>query len=167
MLYNRAGRSRDCGGTALLSRAEDDLMWRLHDRLPGGLGLALLLLASACASGGADALGSQVPIADIKSIAGVWEGLMRGAGGTGRDQGDYVVLTLAPDGAYVIQSARVIGVLDARGIATVGDGMLVLKGGERTTASGRLYMNEDRRTLLLEATTPERTHLTARLSPKR
>jgi hypothetical protein len=125
-------------------------------------GVALLL--SACASvGGGEGLGTAVPIAEISSVAGRWDGLMRWS--SGRRDEDFIEMTLNPDGSYRATTARVIGVVDAQGRMELRDGRLLLRG-ERSSGTATLYARDGRRTLVVVMTTMGGEQLSARLTPK-
>lgn len=137
--------------------------WRtdLVHRVLFGLALAL----AACASGGSGESRTVVPITDLGSVAGRWDGLLSGPW-TPREQEDFVEVMIGADGTYQGRSVRTIGVLQGRGSVEVRDGALLFKG-SRGTGTGRLFAVGGRRVLEIELTTPEGRAASARLSPKR
>jgi len=122
--------------------------------------IAVALAVVACATGGAH--GVSVPIRDLQSIAGRWQGLMQAADS---QQDDFIDVTLVADGTYQTGGARTVGVIDGRGRAAVQDGRLRLTG-ERSTATGRLFEKEGKRTLVIDVTAASGRQFTARLSPR-
>lgn len=120
------------------------------------------LLSGCAATGGATDHGRPVPVTDVRSVAGRWSGLLEISG---RRHEDFVDVTISPDGAYEVHGARTIGTLDARGRVEAVDGTLRFRG-ERAAATGTLYANEARRTLVIEGRSDRGTRVTARLHPK-
>ena len=57
---------------------------------------------------------TAVGIADFKTVAGVWEGLLLGLASP-REEGDWVMMRIGADGSYEFASFREIGVSRAVG----------------------------------------------------
>jgi len=78
----------------------------------------------------------QVPIADLSSVAGKWDGLIRVVPHQRRD--DWVTVTIASDGRYEFSSLRTIGVFSGGGQFALDEGKLLSKS-ERGTVEAVLY----------------------------
>ncbi|HEX6213110.1 MAG TPA: hypothetical protein VF136_20180 [Methylomirabilota bacterium] len=111
------------------------------------------------------AAGEPVAVADVKSLAGRWAGLMDLPGG-GRDV-QYLEVMLREDGTYTATSARTIGVMDAQGTIAVRDGHLVLQGERGARGTARLYSHQGEPTLMVDMTGADQRRTTARLQPQR
>ena len=132
----------------------------------GPTALALVFLAG-CAGQAGTADRTQVPITDVASLAGKWVGLLEVA--AGRDQQDYVEVTIEGGGAYRLSAARTIGVMDAKGTVTVDGGRLVIKGESGGQGTGTLYTQppSDPRLLIVNGTSSDGRKNTGRLRPGR
>jgi hypothetical protein len=106
---------------------------------------------------------SPVPIADIKSVAGKWEGQLTRARGP-RD--DWMELTIREDGSYEAVSYRTIGVLRGTGRLTLTDGKLVAQG-ERGTATLALSARGAERRLDVTMRNREGADITSTFAPAR
>ena len=109
---------------------------------------------------------TAVGIADFKSVAGVWEGLLSGLAGP-RSQRDWVMMRIGEDGSYEFASFREIGVFHGSGALRLSDGRLFLAGPHGGQATLTLYAENDRRLLRADAVTHDGRRLTADLTPKR
>src|SRR5262245_49049147 len=87
----------------------------------------------------------QVPIANVSSVAGKWEGVMRRRPPERRDD-DWVTVVIEPSGSYRFSSVRTIGVFSGEGEFTVDEGKLKVRS-ERGTIEANLYEAGDRRML--------------------
>jgi hypothetical protein len=105
-------------------------------------------------------------IADFKSVAGVWEGLLSGLAGP-RSQRDWVMMRIGEDGSYEFASFREIGVFQGSGTLRLSDGRLFLEGPRGGRATLTLYAENGRRLLRAEAVASDGQRLTAELTPKR
>jgi hypothetical protein len=115
--------------------------------------VAALLVAvatlAACASSStstSSAPATAVPITDYKMVAGKWAGNVRGLAGPRDDEGDWVQMTIADNGAYEFSIARTIGVASGKGTFTLKDGKLAMEG-ERGSATFALFERDGRRFL--------------------
>jgi hypothetical protein len=108
---------------------------------------------------------TAVGIADFKTVAGVWEGLMRGLPGT-PSQEDWVMMEIGGDGSYSFATFRQIGVFHGSGTLRLSDGRLFLQAPEGGSATFTLYEGDGRRVLRADARMHNGTRLTADLSPK-
>jgi hypothetical protein len=99
------------------------------------LGLVIALGLAGCASSGSAS--APIAITDLSSIAGKWVGLLEMEGS--RDRQDYLEVTIARDGTYRAESARTIGVMDAKGTVKVADGRLLIQGERGGKGTGTLY----------------------------
>lgn len=118
---------------------------------------SVLLLAAACAMLSMSACTdvgthvkvptSAVPIPDLESVAGKWDGLMKRRPRTGAD--DYVTLTIGRDGTYEYGSTRVIGAFAGTGVLRLVDGKLRSEG-ERGHATYTLYERGGEQVLMVE-----------------
>ena len=119
----------------------------------------IFFVLNACASGSRHAV---VPIGDVESIAGRWAGIVEASG---RQQDDFIDLTLNRDGTYQATGARTIGTFEGRGRLAVEQGRLRVTS-ERSTGLGTLYENNGKRTLIIEIVMSNGRQFTARLTPK-
>jgi hypothetical protein len=108
---------------------------------------------------------TAVGIADFKTVAGVWEGLLQGLPGT-PSQEDWVMLEIGGDGSYSFATFRQIGVFHGSGTLRLSDGRLLLEGAEGGSATFTLYAENSRRLLRADAVSSSGQRLTADLTPK-
>jgi hypothetical protein len=108
---------------------------------------------------------TAVSIADFKSVAGVWDGLLLGLASP-RDEGDWVMLKIGEDGSYEFASFREIGVFQGSGTLRLSQGQLYLEGARGGRATFTLYADDGRRLLRADAVTRDGQRLTANLTPK-
>ena len=101
----------------------------------------------------------MTPITDFKSVAGNWEGLLKGL--SHRD--DWVQVTIGEDGSYEFASYRTMGVFSGSGNLTLTDGRLT-GSGKRGTTTWTLYTAGDERRLKVNAV-DENRDVSAELSP--
>jgi hypothetical protein len=129
-----------------------------------GLLVAAALLAGCAVGTAPDAPGwTAVPITDVKSVAGKWEGqLTRGHG----PRDDWMEITIREDGTYELVSFRTIGVLRGNGRVAVDGGKLRAQG-ERGTATLALATRGADRRLDVTMRTAEGADLRTTLVPKR
>jgi len=123
--------------------------------------VVMAVLVAACATG--SGRGTSIPISDLQSIAGRWQGLLDGPS---NQQDDFIDVVFNLDGTYRGTGARTIGVLDARGRAELQNGRLQLTGEKGATGTGVLFDRDGKRTLVVEMTGPGGRQYSARLSPK-
>ena len=109
---------------------------------------------------------TAVGIADFKTVAGVWEGILLGLPSP-RDEGDWVMMRIGEDGSYVFASFREIGVFHGSGTLRLGDGRMLLEGAHGGRATFTLYADDGRRLLRADAVGSDGQRLTADLTPKR
>jgi hypothetical protein len=104
-----------------------------------------------------------VGIADFKTVAGVWEGLLHGLTAS---QDDWVLMKIGDDGAYTFASFRQIGVFHGSGTLQLRAGQLLLEGPEGGRATFTLYAEDSRRLLKADGLTSDGRRLTADLTPQ-
>jgi hypothetical protein len=93
------------------------------------MAIAVLVLAlAACASAPPPPPATTVPITNYQMVAGKWSGPVTGLPGSARDQGDWVELTIRPDGSYDFNVARTIGMFGGKGKLTIKDGRMTSQG---------------------------------------
>jgi hypothetical protein len=109
---------------------------------------------------------TAVGIADFKTVAGVWEGLLLGLASP-RDEGDWVMLRIGEDGSYEFASFREIGVFQGRGTLRLSEGQLFLEGPRGGRATFTLYAENVQRLLRADVVARDGQRLTADLTPKR
>jgi hypothetical protein len=109
---------------------------------------------------------TAVGIADFKSVAGVWEGLLSGMAGP-QSQRDWVMMRIGEDGSYEFASFREIGVFHGSGTLRLSDGRVLLEGPRGGRATFTLYAENGRRLLRADAVAHDGQRLTAHLTPKR
>jgi hypothetical protein len=109
---------------------------------------------------------TAVGIADFKTVAGVWEGLLLGLASP-RAEGDWMMMRIGEDGSYEFASFREIGVFQGSGTLRLSEGQLFLEGPRGGRATFTLYAENGRRLLRADAVARDGQRLTADLSPKR
>jgi hypothetical protein len=109
---------------------------------------------------------TSVGIADFKTVAGVWEGILHGLASV-RDEGDWVMMRISEDGAYEFASFREIGVFQGSGTLRLSGGQLFLEGPRGGRATFTLYAENGRRLLRADGVARDGRKLTADLTPKR
>jgi hypothetical protein len=109
---------------------------------------------------------TAVGIADFKTVAGVWEGLLLGLASP-RDEGDWVMMRIGADGSYEFASFREIGVFQGSGTLRLSEGQLFLEGPRGARATFTLYAENGRRLLRADVVARDGQRLTADLTPKR
>jgi hypothetical protein len=109
---------------------------------------------------------TAVGIADFKTVAGVWEGLLLGLASP-REEGDWVMMRIGADGSYEFASFREIGVFQGSGTLRLSEGQLFLEGPRGGRATFTLYAENGRRLLRADAVARDGQQLTADLTPKR
>ncbi|MGD9727568.1 MAG: hypothetical protein AB7G68_09200 [Nitrospiraceae bacterium] len=80
-----------------------------------------------------------IPVTEVGSVAGMWEGLLEQSAAR-RD--DWVRLRIHRDGKYHFEAARTIGMFSGDGQLEVENGKLIAKG-ERGAVTFQLYRNPD------------------------
>jgi hypothetical protein len=127
--------------------------------------LLVVTLLTGCATRTDGTTGDARPAAvtDVRAIAGRWSGLLELPG---HRQPEFVEMTIAPDGTYNVKGVRTIGVLDVQGRVEAVDGTLRFRG-PRATATGQLYEQDARRTLVIDAKGDGGNRATVRLNPVR
>ena len=109
---------------------------------------------------------TAVGIADFKSVAGVWEGILLGLPSP-RDEGDWVMMRIGEDGSYEFASFREIGAFQGSGTLRLSAGQLFLEGPRGGRATFTLYADNNRRLLRVDGVGRDGQRLTADLTPKR
>jgi hypothetical protein len=109
---------------------------------------------------------TAVGIADFKTVAGVWEGILLGLPSP-RDEGDWVMIRIGEDGSYEFASFREIGVFQGSGTLRLSAGQLYLEGQHGGRATLTLYADNSRRLLRADVLGRDGQRLTADLTPKR
>jgi hypothetical protein len=109
---------------------------------------------------------TAVGIANFKTVAGVWEGLLLGLASP-RDEGDWMMMRIGEDGSYEFASFREIGVFQGSGTLRLSEGQLFLEGPRGGRATFTLYAENGRRLLRADAVARDGQRLTADLTPKR
>jgi hypothetical protein len=104
----------------------------------------------------------QVPIADLSSVAGKWDGLIRVVPHQRRD--DWVTVTIASDGRYAFSSLRTIGVFSGGGQFALDEGKLLSKS-ERGTVEAVLYEAGGQRMLKAKGRAADGSEYTAEVKP--
>jgi hypothetical protein len=104
----------------------------------------------------------QVPIADLSSVAGKWDGLIRVVPHQRRD--DWVTVTIASDGRYEFSSLRTIGVFSGGGQFALDEGKLLSKS-ERGTVEAVLYEAGGQRMLKAKGRAGDGSEYTAEVKP--
>jgi hypothetical protein len=133
------------------------------------LGFGALMGIGACAAGGGGegvrATDGRVPVADVRSVAGRWAGLMDLPGGS-RNEDQYVEVDVRPDGTYRAKAARTIEFLDVEGTVAVRDGQLVMQGRQGARGQGTLFSRDGAPLLMIDMTRADGGRVSARLRPQ-
>ena len=127
--------------------------------------VALMMAACASTQGGGGTR-TRVPITELKSVAGRWDGLLSGLSARPSSDQDFVEVLIRTDGTYEATAFRTVGVLRGRGTLEVKDGNLVLRGAGGASGTGQLFSIDGRRVLEIDTTSADGRRVTARLSPK-
>jgi hypothetical protein len=143
---------------------------RLGDGIGWWVGAALLaLILAGCASGGAAGTGTRtrVPITELQSVVGRWDGLLSGLSSRPSSDEDLIDVVIRDDATYEARAFRAIGVFQGRGTVEVRDGALLLRSERGATGTAELFAVDGRRVLEVHATAGDGRRVTARLTPKR
>lgn len=128
--------------------------------------LAVAMALAACASEGGGAPRTRVPVTELKTVVGKWDGLLTGLSTRPSSDEDLVDVTIRDDGTYEAKAVRPVGVFQGRGTIELRDGALVLRGQSGARGTAQLFAIDGRRLLEIEATTADGRRVTARLTPK-
>jgi hypothetical protein len=104
----------------------------------------------------------SVPVTDVSTVAGRWEGVMRRMPPERRD--DWVTVNIASDGRYQFTSLRTIGVFSGHGEFAVNEGRLKASS-ERGTIEAELYEAGAQRMLKAKGRAEDGTEYTAEVKP--
>ena len=130
--------------------------------------LALLaMILAGCASGEGGGTRTRVPITELKSVVGRWDGLLSGLSSRPSADEDLVDVVIKDDATYEAKAFRTVGVFQGRGTIEVKDGTLLLRGQQGATGTAQLFAVDGRQVLEIDATTSDGRRVSARLSPKR
>jgi hypothetical protein len=125
------------------------------------VGFAVSLVG--CASAGY----SPVAVSDVKSVAGMWKGIIYDRSEV---EANYVELTIREDGSYDVVSARpvgAIGVSRGKGKIVISEGRLLFEG-ERGRGVGTLLRSRGGDLIMnVDATLSDNSTLSAELSRSR
>jgi hypothetical protein len=135
-------------------------------RVAGLLAVALAFAACASSTTPAPRPSVAVPITDYKMVAGKWAGLITGLSGPRGDQGDWVEMTIADNGAYDFGVARTIGLFHGKGNFSLKDGKLAVEG-ERGHATFVLFQGEGAKMLRANGQLRSGTAVSGDLRPAR
>jgi hypothetical protein len=108
---------------------------------------------------------TAVAIADMKSVAGRWSGILYGRPGGQRGE-DWVEVAIHEDGTYTVASARTIGVFEGSGKVRLEDGRLASEG-DKARVTFTLYQRDGKRFLRVDGTMASGQPLQADLYPAR
>jgi hypothetical protein len=102
---------------------------------------------------------TPLPVSDIKSVSGTWEGTVYLPG----SERDDVTLTIRDDGSYDVVSKTNLAVTSGKGHIVISDGCLVIEG-ERGRGAGRVVRNPAGHVLMkVEMTLSDNSNLWAEL----
>jgi hypothetical protein len=107
---------------------------------------------------------APVPIADLPSVAGTWEGIMRRVPHQKRN--DLVTIVIAPDGQFKFTSVRTIGVMSGEGQFALTNGKLTFSS-ERGTIDATLLEAKGQRMLKAAARASDGTEYNSELTQVR
>lgn len=104
----------------------------------------------------------SVPVTDVSTVAGRWEGVMRRMPPERRD--DWVTVNIASDGRYQFTSLRTIGVFSGHGEFALNEGRLKASS-ERGNIEAELYEAGAHRMLKAKGRAADGTEYTAEVKP--
>ncbi len=104
----------------------------------------------------------QVPIPDLSTVEGKWDGLMRRV--PPERKADWVTVTIAPNGRYQFSSLRTIGVFSGHGEFALNEGKLESRS-DRGTVEAVLYEAGSQRMLKAKGRAADGTEYTAEVKP--
>lgn len=104
----------------------------------------------------------SVPVTDVSTVAGRWEGVMRRMPPERRD--DWVTVNIASDGRYQFTSLRTIGVFSGHGEFALNEGRLKASS-ERGNIEAELYEAGAQRMLKAKGRAADGTEYTAEVKP--
>ena len=141
--------------------------WRADAGRWWWLGAALFVLA-ACATqeGGGGGTRTRVPVTDLKTVVGRWDGLLSGLSTRPSRDEDLVDVVIREDATYEAKAFRTIGALQGRGTIELQNGALMLRGQGGSTGTAELFAIGGRRELEVHTTMADGRRVTARLSPR-
>jgi hypothetical protein len=117
---------------------------KLFDALIFASLLSGIAFFSGCANEAApEAAATIVPIEDLKTVAGKWQGMVERLG-----QRDWAQMIIHDDGTYLLRSYRGIGVYNGQGVFTLVDGKLTVQS-EKGKATYVLYQKHGQDVLSL------------------
>jgi hypothetical protein len=128
--------------------------------------VALVVLAGCATQEGGGGARTRVPVTDIKTVVGRWEGLLSGLSARPSADQDLVDVVIRGDATYEAKAFRTIGVLQGRGTIELQNGALVLRGQGGSAGTAQLFAVDGRRVIEVETTTADGRRVTARLSPR-
>ena len=106
-----------------------------------------------------------IPVTDIKTAAGTWEGIMVRSPANRSD--DWVTLRIQEDGTYRFESIRTIGVFSGSGRFTLEDGTLIARSARGTiTAQLHRHVGQNDHVLQAKGTTSDGITYRAQLTRK-
>jgi hypothetical protein len=130
------------------------------------LALLALLLTACASSGGGGATRDRLPVTELASVVGRWEGLISGLSSRPSVDQDFVEVVIKADATYEARAVRTVGVLRGRGTVQVRDGSLALRSESGATGTAQLFSVGGRLQLEIDATSSDGRRVSARLSPK-
>jgi hypothetical protein len=127
----------------------------------------VVVMLGGCASGGGGGTRTRIPITELQTVVGRWDGLLSGLSSRPSIDEDLIDVVIREDATYEAKAFRTIGVFQGRGTLELRNGALVLKSERGATGTGQLFAVNGRRVLEVEATAADGRRVTASLSPKR
>lgn len=128
--------------------------------------VAVLALAACASSEGGGGARTRVPVTEVKSVVGRWDGLVSGLSSRPSIDQDLLDVVIKPDATYEAKAFRTIGAFRERGAIELKDGNLIFRAPGGETATGQLFAVNGRRVLDIETTASDGRRVTARLSPR-
>lgn len=128
--------------------------------------VAVLALAACASSQGGGGTRAKVPITEVKSVVGRWDGLISGLSSMPSVDQDLLDIVIKADATYEAKAFRTVGAFRERGTIELKDGNLVFRAPGGETATGQLFAVNGRRVLDIDTTASDGRRVTARLSPR-
>lgn len=128
--------------------------------------IALLVLAGCATAERAAVSRTRVPVTDVKSIVGRWDGLVSGLSTVPSVDQDLLDIVIKNDATYEAKAFRTVGAFKERGTIELKDGTAIFRAPDGEIATGQLFDMDGRRVLEIETTASGGRRVTARLSPR-
>src|SRR5262245_14233299 len=128
--------------------------------------VAVVALVACASPGGGGGTRTRVPVTDLQSIVGRWDGLVSGLSSVPSIDQDLLDIVIKPDATYEARAVRTVGAFQERGTVELKDGSAIFRSPDGETAVGQLFDVDGRRVLEIDTVASGGRRVTARLFPK-